>query len=195
MRASDQGQRIALGSPLRLEILGLFTGREPLAIADMARLMGRTAGSLYYHVGILERARLLQSKGTRRAGRRFETLFYPTASRYDLEAEKGGERAALAIKTMSAAFRMAERDFEASIHRSDCVTEGPGRNAVAFRLHLRASPKLLAGINQHLDAIEELVKAEAERNLEPSRDDQHISLTLALLPLKARGKQPTRKGV
>ena len=41
----------ACGHPLRLEILGLFTSPEPLAIADMARLMGRPAGSLYHHVG------------------------------------------------------------------------------------------------------------------------------------------------
>lgn len=194
MRASGQGQRVALGSPLRLEILGLFTGREPLAIADMGRLMGRPAGSLYYHVGILKRAGLLQRAGTRRTGKRYEALFYPTASRFDLEAEKGGESALLALKAMSSAFRMAERDLEASFRRCDCVTGGPGRNALAFRLHLRASPNLLAGINEHLDAIEELLKAEAERNLEPSRDDQHLSLTLALLPLKGRGKDKSEEG-
>ena len=61
----------------------------------MARLMGRTAGSLYYHVGFLEKARLLKRAGTRPKGKRFEALFYPAASRFDLEAEKGGENAAL----------------------------------------------------------------------------------------------------
>jgi hypothetical protein len=192
--ASDPDQRTALASPLRLEILGLFTENEPLAIADMARLMGRTAGSLYYHVGILEKARLLQRAGTRPKGKRYEALFYPAASCFDLEAEKGGESAELALKTMSSAFRMAERDLEASFRRRDCVTEGSGRNALAFRLHLRASPKLLAGINKHLEAIEELLKAETARSSGPSPDDQHLSLTLALLPLKGRGKEKTEEG-
>ena len=180
---------MALASPLRLEILGLFTGREPLAIADMARLMGRPAGSLYYHVGILEEAHLLQRTGTRPKGKRHEALFYPAATRFDLGLEKDGEWRALALKAMSSAFRMAERDLEASFQRNDCITEGSGRNTLAFRLHLRASPTLLAGINKQLDAIEKLLKAEAERSPEPSREDQHLSLTLALLPLKARRQQ------
>jgi hypothetical protein len=189
MRASSPEQRVALASPLRLEILGLFTGREPLAIADMARLMRRTAGSLYYHVGLLERARLLQRTGTRPRGKRFEALYYPAASRLELEAKKGGESAALALKAMASAFRMAERDLEASLHRSACVTEGPGRDALAFRLHLRASPKLLAEINRHLDAILDLLKMETATSPEPSPDDRHLSLTLALLPLKGRGNE------
>jgi hypothetical protein len=194
MTASDQVQRTALASPLRLEILGLFTESEPLAIADMAQLMGRTAGSLYYHVGLLEKARLLQRAGSRPKGTRFEALYYPAAAQLDLEAEKGGEQVALALKTMSSAFRMAERDLEASFQRSDCVTEGPGRNALAFRMHLRASPKLLAGINKHLDAIDKLLKAAAVKSPDPSPDDQHLSLTLALLPLKGRGKEMTERG-
>lgn len=194
MKASEEIQRIALASPLRLEILGLFTGGEPLAIADMADLMGRAPVSLYYHVGLLEKARILKQTGTRPKGKRFEALYYPTASRLDMEAEKGGGSAALALKTMSSAFRMAERDFEASFQRDDCVTEGPGRNALAYRMHLRAAPELLAKINEHLEAIEALLKTEAERSPEPSPGDQHLSLTLALLPLKGRGKATTEKG-
>jgi hypothetical protein len=195
MTASAPDQRSALASPLRLEILGLFTGNEPLAIADMASLMGRTAGSLYYHVDILEKARLLRRAGTRPKGKRHEALFYPAASILDLEAEKGGESAELALKTMSSAFRMAERDLEASFRRRDCVTEGPGRNALAFRLHLRVSPRLLAGINKHLEAIDELLRTETAKNPGPSPDDQHLSLTLALLPLKGRGKEETGRGI
>lgn len=195
MTASEPDQRSALASPLRLEILGLFTGNEPLAIADMAGLMGRTAGSLYYHIGILEKARLLRRAGTRPKGKRHEALFYPTTSLIDLEAEKGGESAELALKAMSSAFRMAERDLEAAFRRSDYVTEGPGRNVLAFRLHLRVSPKLLAGVNEHLEAIDELVRTETAKNPGPSPDDQHLSLTFALLPLRGRGKQEPGKGV
>ena len=84
-------------------------------------------------------------------------------------------------------------DLEASFRCRGCVTEGPRRNAVAFRVHLRASPKLLAGINQHLEAIEELLKIEANRSAGPSPDDQHLSLTLALLPLKGRRKEKTEE--
>lgn len=185
---SDPARQAALASPLRLEILGLFTDGEPLAIADMAALMGRSAGSLYYHVGLLEDAGLLRRTGTRPKGKRHEALFLPAAARFELEAEKGGEAAELARRTMATAFRMAERDFAAALERDDCVTEGPERYVLAARMHLRASPRLLADLNRHLDAIDELLRREASRSPDPSPDDRHLSLTLALLPLRGRGE-------
>jgi hypothetical protein len=182
-----------MASPLRLEILGLFTGNKPLAIADMARLMGRTAGSLYFHVGILERARLLKRAGTRPRGKRYEALYYPTASRFEVQAEKHSGNAALAIKTLASAFRMAERDMEASLRRNDRVTAGPGRNVLGFRAHLRASPQQLSRINRHLDAILALLQSGGAAASKPSPDDQHVSLTIALLPLKGRGSEKSNE--
>ena len=79
--ARSELQRNALSSPLRLEILGLFTEQKPLAISDMARLMGRKAGSLYYHLELLEAAGFVERTGTRPKGKRFEALFFPTGSR------------------------------------------------------------------------------------------------------------------
>ena len=194
MRAAGASQHAALASPLRLEILGLFTNPEPLAIADMAELMGRAAGSLYHHVGILEKAGLLRREGTRPKGKRHEALFAPVASRIELEAESSDDGAVqLAVKTMASAFRMAERDLVAAVQRDDICQEGPERNLFATRMHLRASPKVLAGINKHLLAIE-LVTAEAAKTPKPSADDQHLSLTMALLPLKGRGKGEPHRG-
>ena len=46
-------QREALTSPLRLEILGQFTGPKPLAVRDLAQRMGRTPHSIYYHVHLM----------------------------------------------------------------------------------------------------------------------------------------------
>lgn len=184
-------QRAALASPLRLEIIGLFTGGEPLAIADMAALMGRQAGSLYHHVGILERAGLLRRTGTRPKGKRHEALFLPAASRIEMAAPRTeGRSAELILATMATAFRMAERDLEAAIDSDRSVTDGPERNALAARFHVRASPRLLARINRHLDAIVQLLDDAAGGRSRPSPADQHLSLTLALLPLKGRNPRP-----
>ena len=189
MKASGRDQKSALASPLRLEIIGLFTSREPLAIADMARLMGRPAGSLYHHVGILEKAGLLKRVGTRPKGKRHEALFQPAASRIEMDGDDGGEDSAqLAVKTMAAAFRMAERDLEAALNTGNCRQEGPARNLMATRVHMRVSPQVLAKINEHLQALEDLLNAEATPDPEPSPGDQYLSLTLALLPLKGRAK-------
>ena len=195
IKAANRDQRTALASPLRLEILGLFTNPEPLAIADMAGLMRRTAGSLYYHVGILEKAGLLRRTGTRPRGKRHEALFLPAARRIEVEAGAGDESATIhAVKTMASAFRMAERDLEAALRGGECLKEGPGRNLFATRMHLRASPKLLARINKHLMAIENILITEMTRAPRPSLEDQHLSLTIAFLPLKGRGKDETPGG-
>jgi DNA-binding transcriptional ArsR family regulator len=188
MTASGLDQRSALASPLRLEILGLFIAGDPLAISDMAALMGRSAGSLYHHVGILEKAGLLKRTGTRPKGKRYEALFLPAADRIQMEAHgPEGDGAHLAVKTMAAAFRMAERDLEAGLQEGTCVTEGPGRTLYATRMHMRASPQVLAKINKHFQAIEDLLAADAAKDTRLSPDDHHLSLTLALLPLKGRG--------
>jgi len=195
MRVTGRDQRTALASPLRLEILGLFTSPEPLAIADMAGLMGRPAGSLYHHVGILEKAGLLHRAGTRPKGKRYEALFLPVATRIEVAAPRGDESAANhVVKTLASAFRMAERDLGAALRSGDSLTEGPDRNLFATRMHLRASPKLLARINKHLKAIEDLLATEAAKAHKPSPGDQHLSLTIALLPLKGRDKAQHPKG-
>ena len=189
LTVSGPDQRAALASPLRLEILGLFTNPEALAISDMAVLMGRSAGSLYHHVGILEKAGLLIRSGTRPKGKRHEALFRPAANRIAMEAQPAGadeQGPNLVVKTMAAAFRMAERDLEAALSEGHCRREGAGRNLYAARMHLRASPRLLAKLNKHLTALEDLLAAEAEKEPEPGPEDQHLSLTLAFLPLKGR---------
>lgn len=196
IKATRADQQDALASPLRLEILGLFTNPEPLAIADMAVLMGRTAGSLYHHVGLLEKAGLLHRTGTRPKGKRYEALFLPAASRFAFDTENGGEDVVtMAVKTMAMAFRMTERDLEAALGEDKSVREGQGRNLLATRMHLRASPKLLAKVNKHLKAIEDLLIAEAAKDPKPSPEDQHLSLTIALLPLKGRSNDVTDKEV
>ena len=187
MTASGTDQRAALASPLRLEILGLFTSPEPLAISDMAPLMGRSAGSLYHHVGILERAGLLVRTGTRPKGKRYEALFRPAADRIEMEAQPAeGGKDELAVKAMAAAFRMAERDMAAALDAGRFRQDGPDRNLFALRVHLRASPRVLRNLNKHLKAIEDLLLAEAAKKPIPSANDEHLSLTLALLPLKGR---------
>ena len=187
MTVSGTDQRTALASPLRLEIIGLFTSPEPLAISDMAPLMGRTAGSLYHHVGILEKAGLLVRAGTRPKGKRHEALFLPAASRIQMETRpEGGDGDPLVVKTMAAAFRMAERDLAAALREGNFRKEGPDRNLLATRMHMRASPRLLEKLNKHLKAIEDFLLAEAAKEHKPSPDDQHVSLTLAFLPLKGR---------
>jgi len=186
-KIEDKAQRAAVASPLRLEILGLFISADSLAISDMAALMNRSAGSLYHHVGILEEAGFLKKTGTRPKGKRHEALYLPTASRFEYDTSSGEEDTiASAVKVMAASFRMAERDLEAALRSDNRPMEGPDPDFYAFRLHLRASPELLAKINEHMNAVLELLTADEKTSSKFGPDDKHVSLTLALLPIKGR---------
>lgn len=186
-KIQDKSQRAAVASPLRLEILGLFISADPLAISDMAALMNRTAGSLYHHVGILEEAGFLKKAGTRPKGKRHEALYLPTASRFEYDTSSGEEDAiASALKAMATGFRMAERDLEAALRSENRPLEGSDPDFCAFRVHLRASPELLAKINKHLNAVLELLTPDEKTSTKLGPDDQHVALTLSLLPIKGR---------
>jgi AcrR family transcriptional regulator len=182
--AKSSKQREALGSAIRLEILGQFTAPGGMSIGDVAERMGRPARSLYYHFDILEAAGLLLRVGERAGKKRPEALFEPVASRIALSHRAKDIRPVL--KAVSAAFRMAERDMEAALTSGTARTTGPDRNFHALRLHARLSKKTLAEINKHLRAIDAIVAREGRRQNIPKDADQHCSLTVALLPLRGR---------
>jgi DNA-binding transcriptional ArsR family regulator len=186
-------QRIALSSAFRVEILGLFGGDEVLSVSDMARLTGRPATSLYHHVGVLEDAGILEAAGTRPKGKRFEKLYRAADAVVELEYDCEDEAArAQVAQTIAAAFRMAERDFNAALERDDLLVEGPLRNSLSFRVHMRASPDFIGELNERLDAITELITGQIGRPCEPNSRDQFLSLTLALLPLRGRRVSDTQ---
>jgi DNA-binding transcriptional ArsR family regulator len=186
-KIEGKAQRAAVASPLRLEILGLFISADPMSISDMAALMNRSAGSLYHHVRILEEAGFLKQTGTRPKGKRHEALYLPTASRFEYDTSSGDEDViASAVKVMATSFRMAERDLDAALRSDDRPMEGPEPDFYAFRVHLRASPKLLTEINKHMTAVMDLLTPDDKTSSKFGPDDQHVSLTLALLPIKGR---------
>ncbi len=195
MKVTGSAQRAALASPLRMEIMGLFTNPDSLAIADMAHLMGRTAGSLYHHIGLLEKAGLLKRTGTRPKGKRHEALFRPAATRFEIDASSRTEKVVGDIvKALSSAFRMAEKDLAAALVSENSRTSGPDRNMFATRMHMRASPKLLVRVNKHLKAIEDLLVTQAARTTKPHPDEEYLSLTVALLPIKGRSHNENQEG-
>ena len=109
--------------------VGLFGEGCPLSISDMAERLGRPATSLYHHVRILEEAGVLHEEGTRPKGKRFETVYQVSAHRLELDVDPQDETTTRqAGQTMSAALRMAERDFLAALGRDDVCTEGKGCN-------------------------------------------------------------------
>jgi AcrR family transcriptional regulator len=188
--AERPDQQAAMASPIRLEILGQFTSPEGASIAEIAERMGRPAGGLYYHFGLLEKAGLLVRVGSRPAGKRHEALFRPVAERIGLATEPGSrEGVAAAVKTTASAFRMTQRDVEAALAEGTARPEGEDRNFSVWRMHCRVSKSTLAEINQHLDALYRIAERECRGETVPDDADEYCSVTLALLPLRGR-KRP-----
>ena len=177
----------AMASPLRMEIVGLFGQANELSVADIAGRIGRPATSVYHHLHVLLDAEILREAGTRPKGKRHETLYALTEGTVRLEVEPDDAVAIEhAMKAVRAGLRMAERDVAAAVTRDDVVHEGPERTLMTMRVHVRASKRLLAAINEHLLAIEELLQHEAEHAPDESPDDRFLSLTTVLAPLSGR---------
>lgn len=191
---SAEALRRALASPLRLEVVGLFSSGEELSISDMAHMMGRPSTSLYHHVGILEKAGVLRVSGERPKGKRHEKLYAPSSERVELELEQNDEEARDQLaKVLRAAFRSATKDFETVLRTEELCTEGPERNLIAYRLHLRCGNDFLIRLNKQLDALASLLTEQTTAPREPSPDDKFLSLTLAMLPIPGRQAAPESK--
>jgi DNA-binding transcriptional ArsR family regulator len=187
-KISGSQQLHAMTSPLRLEIIGQFTSGQPLSVREIAERIGRPPSGIHYHIGLLERAGLIVRAGERRVGRRNEALYRPSAARFEL-ASGGRERDDAALKAMSSAFRMAERDMEAALRQSSANHDGDQRTFHAMRVHLRLSPSDLKKLNTQLDRLMKIVYDVSAREEIPDSATEFCSLTLALLPLRDRDKQ------
>lgn len=185
-RATPEQQR-ALSSPLRLEIFGQMHPRG-VSVGEVARRMGRPPSALYYHFQLLQKLGLLNQMGSRPGTKKSEILYAPVARKIEVcadTASKSNVRSVL--KTMSSAFRMAEKDLEAALASKTTRTCGKERNMFASRLHLRIDRKTLALVNHHLDSIMKILERQMRHKEIPREADQYCSLTLALLPLRGRG--------
>jgi len=180
-------QKKAVASPLRLELLSLFIDRKALSVAQMAERMGRSATGIHYHVRVLENAGILRRVGRQRSGRRPEALYIPVADVFKMEQERDAP-ADDAVKTLSTAFRMAERDMRAALNDPGTKRSGPYRNIFGARIPCRLSKKDLAELNRLLREIEKMLST-VHKTHEPSKDDAFVSLTVALMPLRNREAQ------
>jgi hypothetical protein len=94
-------------------------------------------------------------------------------------------------RAVQAAFRSASRDLVAALDRDDLRAEGPLRNIFSLILSSRVSPDLLSKINEHLRALEQALAEECANDPGPTPDDEFLSLTIALAPIRGRRTGPT----
>jgi DNA-binding transcriptional ArsR family regulator len=175
----SQEQMDALASPVRLEIVDCLQRCRRASIADLAKRLGRSAGSLYRHVHHLVRAGVLSQAGKRRAGRRYEVVYTITPGAFQLDLDPDLPGSADYLKRYAGAIlRLAERDFRAAVERGEVVTRGSTRNVVYQRRKVRLTKQGLARLVRHMDEAVQIILEEDQQG-----QGRYYAMTAFLTPL------------
>lgn len=73
----DLEQVRSLASPIRSEVFWSFRSHEPFSVSEVAKLLGKSAQTVHYHVNELVRVNLLIAVSERKQYARTEKLYVP----------------------------------------------------------------------------------------------------------------------
>ena len=153
--ASNEIQRKALASPLRLEIVSFFEHGRELSVRDVANRLGRPVASLYFHVHKLVRSGLLVESATRGSGPAAEVLYRAIAERIALPVHSSSPAAMDAVvKAIRALLRQVSREFETVCRTPDLIARQGGAQAVGRRQRVWLTNEDAAEVRKRLDAVE-----------------------------------------
>lgn len=195
LRIRDATQLRALGTVVRQEIIDAVRHLPTFSVSDVARVMGRPADSLYFHMRILEKAGLIIPQGERTTQRRAETVYATLApgAGIRLDYDSGDPKAdKAALKAVRALLRATPQDFTAGRAAPEAVMEGPERNLWAGRNVAWLDRADLREVNQLLTRLSEIF------NQPRKPGGQLCVLSHCLAPVEAqplrRGAAPKRRG-
>ncbi len=180
----DRKQIQCLSSSRRQDMVDRLAGDGPLSVRELARAIGMKPSAIYHHLEQLLAVGLVIESGHRTVNRRQEKLYATPSPRMRLQRALAEPRFRdLITQSATALCRQAERDFATGIQQAEAVTEGPRRNLGFFRVLGAPRPDALARINQHLEAIAELLWEQ------PQADAPLISLAWTLAPIPRPGNE------
>ncbi len=179
MRLKNPKQQEVLTSPVRIEIIERLQGSGISSIAEIAKRMSRSAGSLYHHFHMLLAAGVLVEEGRRRAGRRWETLYGLAAPRFYMDLDHSSPRSVRCYRRSAGALlRLTDRNFSEAVDSGQAVPTGRYRNLDANMKKARMTKSGLARVNRLLEEIHNIMREEDARGT-----GQPCALTTVLLPL------------
>jgi DNA-binding Lrp family transcriptional regulator len=176
----------AVSSPLRIELLEHLRLAGRASVADLARLTGRPATALHYHVNLLHEAGLLRVAQRRPAGKREESLYALAAESFALAANDTFARRA-AARTVGATLRMAQREAARALASGAGANAGAARRLHCRRLRAPLGREAQAELNRLLDAVERVFEKEVRRRSRRGgrvdvSDGDVLALTFVLAP-------------
>ncbi|MEE2566855.1 helix-turn-helix domain-containing protein [Hyphobacterium marinum] len=176
----DPDQMVCLASATRMTLLDRLAVDGPMCPEDLAYAAALKPTAVYHHVKKLLAVGLVEIAGQRRmpGAKKPQTLYRTPAPKMRLLRAFGDPANATRLSnTAMAILRQAERDVADAFSMADTHAEGPERNHGFFRLAARPDAATLAAINDHLDAIADLLWSSNAENGRP------VSLAWALAPL------------
>ena len=178
-----------LMKPARLELYESLQVGGPASVADLAQRLGRPADSLYYHVKKLLAVGVIQELADAGEGRsgpgRRGAVFSIVSRRLDaeLDADSPASRDAWSDGARSL-LRLAQRDFCEALDSGEARPKGVRRNVMLWRVKARLTPSKLKEVNQHIDALHDLLFERAEA----TQGELH-AVTCVMTPLEERSQR------
>lgn len=168
----------AIASPARLELLGAL-GDGPLTTAELAARLGRSRQSLYYHLGLLEKAGLVVGEPPAEGER--ERRYRMREGRLAVGARRGStaDRSA-ATKALRAILRLTAREAAAALEDPGTRLRGPEREMIGFRGKARLTEAQLRRANELIDELEALFREAKGGSLDLPLE----ALTVVLTPAR-----------
>ncbi|MCG3125896.1 MAG: hypothetical protein CHACPFDD_00723 [Phycisphaerae bacterium] len=149
----------ALLAPVRVELIEFLKLIGPSSVAQLARHMGRAPRSLYYHVGRLMAAGVVEVAGYRRGRRVPETVYRLVAPRFEFDYDPATGRNAVWLKKLSAAvLRMADRTFRSAVDSRLLRTQPGELNVYSRRISSWLTPVDFRAIRARIREIESILE-------------------------------------
>jgi hypothetical protein len=177
-----------LASAVRQEIVDTVHSLGSCSIAEIARLLGRPADGLYYHVKQLVDCGLLIEQGTEKNNRREEVIYaVPHAAQrmqIDYQPDDPVNRRHV-TRIVDSLLNTARQDFNRGLESADCVVRGDHRNLWAARSKGWLKPDELVEVNELLNRLSDLLNQKKS----PERRELYV-LSWVMAPVEV---QPVRR--
>jgi DNA-binding transcriptional ArsR family regulator len=176
----------AVASPARQELL-LALAEGPASVRELAERLGRTRSALHYHVGVLERAGMIEGVEQRGTGRDRETVYAPTSNELAVNARRSRVELDGVKRATGALLRHTQREMVRALDEMFASGQAVPGVPLAARGKARLSRTKLARAQA---LIRELFALFADA---PSGRSQELyALTLVLTPSRDASKRRVR---
>lgn len=167
----------AMGTPLRQEILAALEDSEGSSVAELARAVGRSPQSLYYHLRALVSAGLLEVKETRATGKRPSAIYSCVRRAVLIDQSSRSKRFLDSLADMyGATIRLTERELRAGLEADRERPKSEPRRTGVLVLQSRLSSEGIAELRQRLLELGRFMEASDEE------DGEGTSVTIAFRP-------------